>query len=938
MRSISRLALTRTFLMCAGLAACGGKSTPAAVPGGGWQRGGAGAATGPKPPLLDPREKHLADLTQLTFGGENAEAYWSSDGTELIMQSTHDPYKCDQIFRMPALEAGDLTLVSTGKGRTTCSYFFPGDQRILFASTHAASPDCPAGPDRSHGYTWALYDSYDIFQAKPDGTDLKPLITSPGYDAEATVCPKDGTIIFTSTRDGDIDLYKANADGSNVVRMTNLPGYDGGAFFNADCSKIVWRAQRPQDDQELADFKKLLGQGLVRPTKLELWTMNADGSEQRQITYLDAASFAPYFYPSGNRIIFSSNYGDPKGREFDIWAVDTDGSNLERITYAAGFDGFPMFSPDGSHLSFSSNRNGTHEGETDVFVARWVDGTIDDDPTPADRVMTDDRWLADDARQGRGVGTQGLVDSRDYLVKQFKSIGLEPVTDGYLYPFEVTTGEVVNDKTTVSIDGKALAKDAFVPLGFSAVGDASGDIVMAGYGVTATEIGWDDYKGVNAKGKIVVVRRFVPEGGKFEDDKLQRRYGDLRYKAWNAREHGAKAVIIVDAAETTAKKGAKAPPEAPLPKLAIDAMGDAGLPVIAVTRAVGNPLFGGKKHTGAMTIALDKQKQTVHDVIGRISAPAEGKLPGIIVIGAHYDHLGLGGPASLAPGVSEPHNGADDNASGTSALLEVARQLVARKSELKRDVWIVSFSAEEMGVLGSSALVKAMPGGVAIGDVVAMLNMDMVGRLRQNKLTILGGESAKEWKELVPPLCKARKIFCTLGGDGYGPSDHMPFYAAGVPVLHFFSGAHGEYHKPSDDSNLINGAGMGEIALLVADTALAVAARPGKLTLEAAPPQLPGGDMRSFGASLGTVPDYAGPPEGKKGVLLAGVRPGSPAEKAGLMRGDLLQGINGHKIDTVEDFMFVLRKSRPGEKATLTIERDGKQMTLETTFGQSQRQ
>src|SRR5205085_2058126 len=204
----------------------------------------------------------------------------------------------------------------------------------------------------SHGYVWALYDSYDIYTARPDGTELTKLTDSPGYDAEATICPKDGSIVFTSVRDGDIDLYRMDADGKNVKRLTDLPGYDGGAFFNADCTKIVWRASRPRPGKELDDFKRLLGQNLVRPSKLELYVMNADGSDQTQITYLDAASFAPFWHPNGKRILFSSNYGDPKGREFDIWAVNVDGTNLERITHAPGFDGFPMFSPDGKTLAF----------------------------------------------------------------------------------------------------------------------------------------------------------------------------------------------------------------------------------------------------------------------------------------------------------------------------------------------------------------------------------------------------------------------------------------------------------------------------------------------------------------------------------------------------------------------------------------------------------
>jgi Tol biopolymer transport system component len=303
-------------------------------------------------------EVHLKDPLQLTSGGENAEAYWSFDGSKLIYQA-HEGQGCDQIYVRSANDAAAKPqMVSTGKGTTTCSYFLPGDKEIIYASTHLASPECPARADQSHGYVWAIYQGYDIFRANADGSNVRRLTETPGYDAEGTVCPLDGSIIFTSVRDGDLELYRMDSDGKNVKRLTNTPGYDGGAFFSSDCKKIVWRASRPQGT-ELEDFQKLLKQGLVRPTKLELFVAHADG---------------PYFFPGSKRIIFSSNYGDPKGREFDLFAINVDGSGLERITHASGFDGFPMFSPDGSRLAFASNR-ASQKGtwDTNLFVAGWVD-------------------------------------------------------------------------------------------------------------------------------------------------------------------------------------------------------------------------------------------------------------------------------------------------------------------------------------------------------------------------------------------------------------------------------------------------------------------------------------------------------------------------------------------------------------------------------------
>jgi Tol biopolymer transport system component len=319
------------------------------------------------------QESHLAEIRQLTFGGENAEAYWSPDGKQLSFQSTRPPFECDQIFRMTVASPAEPTLVSTGVGRTTCAHFTADGQRIVYSSTHLGSEECPPVPDFSQGYVWPLYDTFDIFSAAADGTDLVRLTDTGEYDAEATVCAVDDSIVFTSTRDGDLELYRMDADGSNVRRLTNTPGYDGGAFFSRDCSKIVWRASRPQPGEELEDYKRLLAQNMVRPSRLEIFVADADGGNVQQVTDLGAASFAPFFFPSGDRVLFSTNHGDPSGREFDIWAIDVDGSNLERITFSPGFDGFPIFSPDGDWLAFSSNRNQQKRGETNVFVARWRD-------------------------------------------------------------------------------------------------------------------------------------------------------------------------------------------------------------------------------------------------------------------------------------------------------------------------------------------------------------------------------------------------------------------------------------------------------------------------------------------------------------------------------------------------------------------------------------
>ena len=323
-------------------------------------------------PAPDAREKHLANVRQLTFGGENAEAYWSADGKQLIYQSKHGDMGCDQIFTMDQ-DGGNVKRVSNGDGRCTCSYFFPDGKRVLYASTHLEGKACPPSPDYSKGYVWKLYAGYEIFTANRDGSDVRRITSNPGYDAEATISPDGKTIVFTSLRDGDLDLYAMRADGSKVRRITKELGYDGGAFFSRDGRRLVWRASRPKGDEQVGAYRQLLAASEIKPMNLEIFVGDADGKNARQVTSNGAANFGPYFFPDGKRIIFASNSADPKGRDFDLWMVNDDGSGLERITWNDTFDGFPMFSPDGKKLVFASNRNAKERGETNLFVADWVD-------------------------------------------------------------------------------------------------------------------------------------------------------------------------------------------------------------------------------------------------------------------------------------------------------------------------------------------------------------------------------------------------------------------------------------------------------------------------------------------------------------------------------------------------------------------------------------
>lgn len=878
--------------------------------------------------LHDEREVHFSDVRQLTSGGENAEAYWSPDSSELIFQSTHGQYACDQMFRMPISDPASLTLVSTGTGRTTCGYFTADGERVIYSSTHVAGEACPATPDRSRGYVWPIYDSYQIYSAALDGSDIKALTDTEFYDAEATVCSQDGSIVFTSTRDGDLDLYRMDADGSNVTRLTETPGYDGGAFYSRDCSKIVWRASRPTG-QALEEYQALLTEGLVRPSALEIWVANADGSDARQVTYLGGANFAPYLFPTGDRILFSTNHHDPQGREFDIFAVNVDGTGLERITYTEGFDGFPMFSPDGQSLAFGSNRNQGKPGETDVYVARWNSEGGETEARAADRYLADVQWLSDDAREGRGIGTEGLNDAADWLEQQFMAIGLEPAGEagGYRQRFDAVVSVENGPATLLRLDGVQLAAEEFMIPGYAASAAVSAPVVFAGWGIASEENDIDDYEGLDVEGKVVLVRRYTPKDGVFEDEDLQRRLGDIRYKAFAARERGAVALLVADLplGEQTE--------EPPLPAVRVDNQGDAGMPVAVIKRKWAQRLLASDQDAD-ITTDLIGHTQPLDNIVGRLTA--KERLAGAVLVGAHYDHLGLGGPGSLQPDSKEPHNGADDNASGTAALLEAARLLTARSDELKRDVVFVAFTAEESGLLGSSELAKNPLPGTAPAGLVAMLNMDMVGRLRDNRVAILGGESAEEWDDLVPPVCADLGIGCKLGGSGYGPSDQTPFYAAGVPVLHLFTGAHEQYHSPSDDVAFINAAGGARIANLVANLVTDLTGTEG-LTYRESEAPAPQGDVRGYGASLGTIPDYTGAPDNKTGMLLAGVRAGGPADSAGLLRGDRVVELLGHEIRDIYDLMYVLREAKPGQTGSVIVERGDERIESTVTFGKSTR-
>jgi TolB protein len=328
-----------------------------------------------------PQEKHLTNVKQLTNGGDNAEAYFSFDDSMIVFQAKVPKWgsKCDQIYYFNFSD-GDMKneqpeVLSNSLGRTTCSFFMPGDTTVLYGSTRSGGDNCPPEPKRRDDgkYVWPIYPDFDIYVADLNGNLVDTLISGPGYDAEATVSPLGDKIVFTSDRSGDLELYTCNVDGSNIVQITHELGYDGGAFFSPDGSKLVFRSSRPKTNEEIKEYKKLLSEGLVKPTNMELYVCNIDGSDLKQITKLGKANWAPFFHPSGNKIIFSSNHDSKRGFEFNLFMINVDGTGLERITYDGIFDAFPMFSYNGKKLIFSSNRNNGGTNNTNLFIADWVE-------------------------------------------------------------------------------------------------------------------------------------------------------------------------------------------------------------------------------------------------------------------------------------------------------------------------------------------------------------------------------------------------------------------------------------------------------------------------------------------------------------------------------------------------------------------------------------
>jgi hypothetical protein len=859
---------------------------------------------------------------------------------------------------------------------------------VIFASTHD-DPDAAkkqkaeldfraSGKERR--YSWDYDGNFEIYSAQRDGSDLKNLTRSPGYDAEGSFSPDGRQIVFTSLRGAFPldklspndrkryeqdpsyfgDIYIMNADGSNVRRLTNEPGYDGGPFFSPDGQRILWR--HFEENGMIAD----------------VWTMKLDGSEKRRLTDFKSMSWAPYFHPSGDYLIFTSN--KLGFANFELFIIDAKGEHEPvRVTFTDGFDGLPVFAPDGKKLAWTSGRTG--DGKAQIFLADWDDTAarqaIAQSPprgagaagpstaesfTPAiskSDLEHEIGWLADAKRDGRMTGTPGAQTSAQWIADYFRRIGLRPLSKNFFFPFEFNSGErVLPEKTTLEVTSggkpstKAVLDKEFRPLSFSENGEADGEVVFAGYGLTVPEGGgasYDSYASVDVKGKVALILRYVPENVEPARRVQLNRYAGLRYKAMQAREHGAKAVLVVT--------GPNSPNAGELLPLASDNT-SAGSGIIAASingQLADEMLAGSGKTLKQLQTALDDEnphaeqglalpkvkvklssgiqhlKKGDRDVIGCIP-PAPGT-DEYVMIGAHYDHLGHGGSNSLDRSGEENkvHPGADDNASGVSWLMELAGALVQDRAQhpekFKRGLIFACWSGEEIGLIGSAAFAEHPP--IALNKIVAYLNADMVGRLRDNKLTVQGVGSSQVWRRMLEKRNVSAGFNLTLQDDPYLPTDVTSFYIKNIPVLSFFTGAHEDYHRPTDTAEKINYDGLERVTQfskqIITDLAQSNE-RPDLAKVERKDSMA--GGRETLRAYLGTIPDYT---TDVKGVKLSGVRGGSPAEKGGVKGGDVIVEFAGQKIANIYDYTYALDAVKIGQPVQVIVERDSGRVTLTVT-------
>jgi hypothetical protein len=571
-------------------------------------------------------------------------------------------------------------------------------------------------------------------------------------------------------------------------------------------------------------------------------------------------------------------------------------------------------------------------------------------------LAADVAWLADPARAGRGTGSPGGAQAQAWVAERMRALALAPAGDagGFLQSFEAPVGARLAGENALRVGAADLAIERdFLPFTFSETGEARGELVWVGHGITAADVGHDDYAGLDVKGKVVVVAAHFPReedpASPFRDPSRYA-FGEWRYKAMNARDHGAAGFVGVrddwnhpggDALEpfhgaASSRAGIVAA------RATLSALAAAGVDAAALAAAGQRD---GRPHSRALGIevrlaaGVEQERARTANVLGAL--PGADPAAGCVVVGAHLDHLGMGGESSLAPGVHAVHPGADDNASGVAALLGAARAMAAEGRPPRRTVLFAAFAAEELGLLGSAHLVKHPPAGCAPDAMQLMVNLDMVGRARDGKLYVQGADTSEGGRARVTALAAAAPalpLTLAFGGDGYGPSDHTSFYAKGVPVLFLFTGAHGDYHRPTDTADKVDPRSLAAVARLAYRAARAAADAPERYVAVKVPPPPgaapgePGERARGYGAYLGSVPDFEERKEA--GVLVSAVRAGSPAEKAGMKAGDVLLQVGATRLVALPDLAYALRSHRPGDVVEVVWRRGGQETRAQVTLAE----